>query len=203
MEAKVLRVAIAAAALFLAFPAFAQCPPGYRQTSHKVVGEGDNQMDVWTCVWAGPRAARTALDQLRNMGKGYVDTTTGFDGGQGMSAAVATAPPDVRAPNMSAVTVADLQKFGKDRAYSEAVSEAHYAAEDRKAAESKVAALRKEQAKMTNSLERQKAQIAIHDAERALTAAKGAERIAENKVIKEVIRLKPEVMTQGPAAKKP
>lgn len=195
-------IAIAASTFVPTTAAWAQCPPGYAQISHWIVKQGEDEIPHWKCKWGGPRAARNALQQLRNMGEGYVDTTTGFDGGQGPNAAVATAPAAVAAPNMSVVTVADLEKFGKDPAYSEAVASHHYAAEARKEAEAKVTALRQAQAKMTDSLERQKAQIAIHDAEKALTAAKGEERIAENAVIKEVIRLKPQVLIQASTKKK-
>lgn len=189
-------LAIMAGLMFQSIAAKAQCPPGYAVKSHTVVKQGEEEYDMWTCGWAGGATARSALQQLKNMGQGRVDTTTGFDGGQGMSAAVATAPGSAaaRSPNMGALTESDLLQFGKDPQFKAANQELFYASTDRKEAQAKATELRQRQSKLTDSLARQQLQIEIAKAEQVLHAAKGAERIAENKVIKEVVRLKPQVI---------
>jgi hypothetical protein len=176
----------------------AQCPAGYVVTSHNVQKQGEEEFDVWTCRWGGGQAARTALEQLQRMGQGKVDTGTGFDGGLGPTSAVAKAPPTASFPNLKAVTEADLQKFGSDPKYAAASQELHYATTARKEAEAQTAELRQRQARLTDSLARQQLQIEIARAEQALTAARGAERIAENQVVKEIVRLKPQVLEAPP-----
>lgn len=153
-----------------------ECPAGHVLVPGSMIQTPleNGEIDVrWDC--------KLAQKQLSDMGTGKVDTGTGFDGGIGPSSAVATA---ALAAGIPEPTPEQLERYSKNPGIMAAAGEAAKAGQQAKAAQTKADALREKQKALSvfEPNERQKLQIEIANAERERIAARGAERIAAERM---------------------
>lgn len=164
----------------LAAAADPPCPAGetFVPGSLKEIPRGDQIEEQWLCS--------KALKQLSDMGTGRTDTGTGFDGGVGPTSAVANAALAAAIPDL---TPEKLERYSKSEVFKEAAAELSRAAQQAQAAQDRIAALKKQQEAAADSVERQKMQIEIANAEQERIAARGAQQIAAERVKRSTIRL--------------